>query len=81
MVLFEMHDAKKCCYGSAVAPQTPIPLYPTGQERSFWIPMMVGFELHNDKILFVFCSGAPQTRTAVPYWPPKVFSDTWDGGV
>ena len=35
MVVFELHDAKICCLGSGVAPQPPIPLYRTGQQRWF----------------------------------------------
>ena len=71
---------KSLCSG--VAPQTPIPLYPTDQQRCFWIPKMGVFELHSaKKTLFGFRGGAPNTHTSVPYKPAKVFSDTYDGGV
>ena len=47
MVVFEMHNAIKWCLGSGAAPRTPIPLYPTVQQKCFWIPWMVMFEMHN----------------------------------
>ena len=30
-----------------MAPQAPIPLYPTGQQRCFWVPRMGVFAMHN----------------------------------
>ena len=47
MVVLELHDAEEYCFGSGVAPQTPIPLYLPGQQRCFLIPMVVVFELLN----------------------------------
>ena len=47
-------------WGYGVGPQTPIPLYPVGQERCFWTPRMGVFELHNANK----CHG-------VLGWPPK----------
>ena len=47
-------------------PQTPIPLYPTGQKRWFCVPRMGMFELHNaKKYIFGFWGGAPNTHTSV----------------
>ena len=49
MVVFELHNAEEYCLDSGVAPHIPVPLYPIGQQRWFWIPMMPVFELHNAK--------------------------------
>ena len=81
MGVLELHNAKKYCLGTRVAPQTPIPLYPIGQQKCFWIPMMMVFELHNAKNIVGFWGGAPNPPTSVPYRPAKVFLDTYDGGV
>ena len=35
MEVFELHNAKKYSLASGVALQTPIPLYPIGQQRCF----------------------------------------------
>ena len=67
MVVFELHNAKKYCLGSGVAPQTSILLYPRGQRRGFWTPGMGVFELNNAKE-YCFGSGvAPQTP--IPLYP------------
>ena len=44
-----MVNAKKYCFGSGVALQTPIPLHTIRQKRCFWIPGVGVFELHNAK--------------------------------
>ena len=63
MVVFELHNAKKYCLGSGVEPQTPIPLYPIGQQKCFWMPMMVVVELHNAK---KYCLGSGMVpRTSI----------------
>ena len=69
MGVFELHNAQKtslgsglkCCLNSGVAPQTPIPLYPGGEQKCFWIPKMVLFELHNAKTYCLSCGVAAQT--------------------
>ena len=67
MMIFEMHNAIKYCLGSGVAPQTLIPLYPTGQQKCSWIPRMMVFEMHN-AIKWCLDSGvAPQTP--IPLYP------------
>ena len=82
MVVFELPNAKKYSLCSGVAPQTPIPQYPTGQQKCFWIPMMLVFEMHNARKyhLCSFCGGAQNTHSTVPHWPAKAFLDTYDGG-
>ena len=59
--MFKLHNDKKHCLGSGVAPQTPIPLYPTGQLKYFWVPSMVVFELHKAKKHCLGSGVAPQT--------------------
>ena len=59
MGVFELHNAKKYCLASGVAPQTPIPLYPTGQQRCSWIPMMVVFEMHDAEQYWLGSGVAP----------------------
>ena len=82
MGVFELHNAAPYHLGYGVAPQTPIPLYPIGQQRCFWIPRMGVFGLQNaKKILFGFWGGAPNAHTTVIHSPAKVVLDTWDGGV
>ena len=81
MVVFELHNAKKICLGSGVAPQTPIPLYRTGQQRCFWISGTGLFELHNAKKI-----GYLGNIVWVLGWRPKhpyrcLGMDTWDGSV
>ena len=67
MVVFEMHNAKKYCLVSEVAPQTTIPLQLIGQQRRFWIPGMVVFEMHNAK---KHCLGAGLSpQAAIPLYP------------
>ena len=79
MVVFEMHNAKIHCLGSGVAPKTPIPRYPIGQQSWFWLPRMGVIELHIAK---KYCwDGAPNTHTTVPCWPAKDSFDTYDEGV
>ena len=56
-----MHNAIKWCLVSGVAPETRIPLYPTVQQKSFWMPRMVVFEMHNAKKKGVWLLG----------WRPK----------
>ena len=56
-----LHNGKPYCLGSGVAPQTPIPVYPIGQQRCFRIPRMVVFELHNGKTYCSGSGGAPQS--------------------
>ena len=63
MGVFELHNAKNYCLGSGVALQTPIPLYPIGQQRYFWMPGMVVIELHNARKYCLGSGVAPQTRT------------------
>ena len=46
--VFELYNAKKHWLGSELTPYLPIPLYPIGHQRCFWIPVVV-FELHNVK--------------------------------
>ena len=54
----------KNIFGSGVASQTPIPLYPIGQQKCFWIP---GISVHNAR-KYSLCSGvAPPTPT--PRYP------------
>ena len=67
MLVFELHNAKKYCLGSGVASQTPIPLYPIGQQRCFWIPGMLVFELHNAK-KYSLGSGVA-SQTPIPLHP------------
>ena len=74
-----MHNGKKDSFVLRSA-QTPIVRYPIGQQKGFWILMMVLFELHNGKILFGIWGGAPNTHTTAPHKPAKVFLDGWDGG-
>ena len=56
---------KKKASGSGVASQTPISLYLMGQQRCFWIPLAMVFELDNAK--------KPLSGFCVPYRPGKVF--------
>ena len=75
-------QCQKTSWGSAVAPQTPIPLHTMGQKMCFWIPGMEVFEMDNaQKTLFRFWGGAPNTHTSAHHGPENVFLDTWDGGV
>ena len=67
MVMFELHNTKKHCLGAGVAPQAPIPLYPIGQHRCFWISMMLVFELHNAQKHCLGSVVAPQTP--IPLYP------------
>ena len=78
-----MHSAKKYCLGFGVAPQAPIPLYPMGQQRCFWIPRTVVFEMHNVKKYWLGSGVAPQApiQTTVSHGPATVFLDTWNGVV
>ena len=55
-----MHNAKKYYLGPGVAPQTPIYLFPKGQQRFIWIPRMGVFELHSAK-----------NKVLVLRWRPK----------
>ena len=66
MGAFELPNAKKKSLDSGVAPQTPIALYPIGQQRCLWIPKMGIFELHNAKKNSQRSGLAPQTPI-VPY--------------
>ena len=50
-----------------MAPKTPIPLYPIGQHRCFWIPEMGVFELHNAKKYSLDPGVA--TQTPLPLYP------------
>ena len=59
--MFELHHAKKICFGSEVAPQAPIPLYPVGQQECFWIPGIGLLELHNAKKYCLGSGVAPKT--------------------
>ena len=61
MVVFALHNAKKHCLGSRVAPKTPIPLYPVGQQRFFCILGMGLFALDNAKKHCLDYGLAPQT--------------------
>ena len=54
-------------WGSGVAPQTPEPLYPIGQQRCFWMPAMGVFGLHNVKKYRLGSWVAPQTH--IPLYP------------
>ena len=55
-----LHNTKKkLCSG--VAPQTPVPLYFTGQQRCFSIPGIGLFELHNARKDSLGSGVAPQT--------------------
>ena len=54
-------------------------VYPIGQQRSFWIPLMMVFEQYH-KLLFGFWASAPTTHTTVPHSPAKVFLDSSDDG-
>ena len=47
MGVFEMDNAKKCCLGSGVAHQTPIPHHTMGQKKCFWIPVIGVFKMDN----------------------------------
>ena len=58
---FELHNAKKYSLGSGVEPQTPIPLYPIGQEKVVLNTRMVVFELHDAKKYSLGSWVAPQT--------------------
>ena len=69
MGVFELHNGKKYCLGSGVAPQTLIPLYPIGRQRCFWILRMGVFETGNAK-------NASNTHTSAHHGPETVFLDT-----
>ena len=73
-----LHRTPGTPLGSSVALQTPIPLYPVGQQGCFWAPRMVVFEPHNAKdcCLGRFSGGAPNTHTTVPHRPKNVFLGT-----
>ena len=64
MGVLELHNAKKYRLDSAVAPQTPIPLYPIRQQRGFWIPRMGVLELHYAKKYYLGSGVAP-----IPLYP------------
>ena len=71
----ELHNAKKYHSGSSVAPQTPIPRYPIGQQTCCCIPMMGVFELHNAKT-YCLGSGVP-TQTPIPLYPIRHKTCFW----
>ena len=50
-----------------MAPQAPIPLYPMGEEKCFWIPRMVLFEMHHSKKYRLGSGVAPQAP--IPLYP------------
>ena len=76
MGVFEVLNAKKYAAGSGVALQTPIPLHTTSQKRSFGIPRMSVFEVHNAKKLCCgLWGGAPNTHITAHHRPEKVFLD------
>ena len=79
MGVFELHNAKKYCWGSGVALQTPIPLYPLGQKRCFWIPGMGVFETNNGQKYCLGSGVAPQTPVPLHtmgqkgcFWIPRM---------
>ena len=49
MGVFELHNARKYCVGSGLAPQPPTPLHSTGQAGFFWMPGVGVFEMHDGK--------------------------------
>ena len=57
-----LHNAKTNYSGSGVAPQTPIPLFPIGKQRCFWIPG-IG--------VFIFFLGIVQFKYPHPRYPKK----------
>ena len=67
MGVIEVHNAKKYCFRSGVAPQTPIPRYPIGQQKCFWISMMELSELHHAKKHSLGSWVAP--KTSLPLYP------------
>ena len=58
--VFEVHNARKHCMGSGLAPLTPMPLHTMGQKRWFWIPRTGVFEMHNARKCRVGSGVAPQ---------------------
>ena len=68
-------------WGSGVAPQPPIPLYPIGQQRRFWTPGMGVFDLHNAKKYCLGSGAAPQTHTPIPLYPIGQQRRFWIPGI
>ena len=74
-----MHNEKIYCLDFGMAPQTPIPMYPTNQQKCFCTPGMGVVQLHNAKKYCLSSRVASQTPNIspnIPYKPAKVFLDT-----